>query len=403
MKIGVWLNEDYNPQEGGGFSYYERLVEAIDSYSFDRDVEICYVTKSQADFSMLHHPVIRLKSSYTPSMSSRILCRLPLVGWHYASLNSVERNQTINRQYVTQLQKEHVGFIYYLTSGCEIPSFPFVATHWDIGHLSTYAFPELAMGGNFETRQRYFSNILPKALLTFVESEASRAELLRYTFVAAKKMRVVPIFAGKCVECTVGEGTQKDILDQFGLKKNQYFFYPAQFWAHKNHVGLLHAFQRFYQQHPEFRLVLTGSDKGNKEYIRSVVRDLKLDDAVVFPGFVPNETINCFYQNATALVMASFFGPTNMPPLEAMALGCPVIASDVEGHREQLKDAALYFEPMEEDSLSAAMEQMFAERDKYCTLITNHKHVTEFTLDVAIARINKYLKEAVLIRRSWKV
>ena len=212
----------------------------------------------------------------------------------------------------------------------------------------------------------------------------------------------MPIFAGNCIEEQVKEERQAEILQQYGLAKHKFFFYPAQFWAHKNHVNLIKAFAELNKKHPEYKLVFTGSDKGNKAYIQTLVKELGLKDKVVFAGFVENAAINTFYKNATALTMASFFGPTNMPPIEAMHIGCPVICSDIAGHREILGDAALYFDAKDADSILKCMEQMIVSRDKYIEVICSQAKISVFTIDEALRRINQYMLELIPIRTTWK-
>jgi glycosyltransferase involved in cell wall biosynthesis len=63
---------------------------------------------------------------------------------------------------------------------------------------------------------------------------------------------------------------------------------------------------------------------------------------VHFLGLVPDEDVPALYEGAVALVMPAYFGPTNLPPLEAVTLGCPVIYSDLPEFREQMGTAALY-------------------------------------------------------------
>ena len=58
------------------------------------------------------------------------------------------------------------------------------------------------------------------------------------------------------------------------------------------------------------------------------------------------------YRHALALTFVSYFGPDNLPPLEAFALGCPVITSAIEGVDEQLGNAALYVNPDSVSNLS---------------------------------------------------
>ena len=74
---------------------------------------------------------------------------------------------------------------------------------------------------------------------------------------------------------------------------------------------------------------------------------------VHFLGYVEDKSIPALYTHSLALIMASYFGPTNIPPLEAMMLGTPVIASDV--HKNQLGPVALYFNPDDTSELSRLM------------------------------------------------
>lgn len=400
MKIGVWLNADYQPQAGGGFSYFDRLVHAIDVYEFDSSLDICFVTKSKESFSFKRE-VVRLQAEVKPTLKERIMRRLPLVGWHYSDLTSKRINYEQINIYHKQLKESGIRILFYPTAGVGMPNFPFIATNWDIGHLSTYAFPEVAMDGQFQRRNLHFTTQLPQALMTFCESEAGKKELLKFTNIKEDKLRVVPIFAGACVDIKVSEDQQDMILSKYNLQRNKYFFYPAQFWAHKNHYTLLNAFKKFVESNPDYRLVLTGSDQGNKSYVESLIIDYGLVDKVIFPGFVSIEAINTFYKNAAALVMATYFGPTNMPPLEAMALGCPVVCTNLDGHREQLEDAAIYFDARSVEELIASLNQVIDENEIWRQKIKQQQEKTCFTLKEAINRINRYFLEVLVIRSTW--
>ena len=102
-------------------------------------------------------------------------------------------------------------------------------------------------------------------------------------------------------------------------------------------------------------MVFTGSDKGNEQLVRRKISELGLDDQIHMLGFVPRDDLKALYSTALALTFASFFGPGNLPPLEAFALGCPVIASRVPGTQEQLGDAALLFNPADPEELANAI------------------------------------------------
>jgi len=412
IKIAVWLNKNYQPDVGGGFSYYDRLVEGIDKYEFDPTLDICFVTESIGSNNVLSKPIVQLfykPKTEKPKIRDRVIMKLPYIGKiikrrFYQNLEK-RQNQQKNEAYNIILKNSSVDIIYYICQAeCALLDFPFIATNWDIGHCSTFAFPELITdrGFGFELRNNFYSQVLPRALMIFVESLTGKSEILKYTKIGEHKLRVVPIFAGNCVNIVVPDAEQKKILEKYGLEKNSFFFYPAQFWAHKNHSLLLKSFAKLSAIFPKYKLVLTGADYGNLEYIQSLAQQFNIENKVLFLGFVPINCINTFYLNTTSLIMPSYLGPTNMPPIEAMELGCPVICSDIEGHHEILGEAAIYFNPMNENELYDAMVRMINNPEVYRELITRRNEKSVFKIDYSINKMNEYFKEIAIIRSAWK-
>ena len=91
------------------------------------------------------------------------------------------------------------------------------------------------------------------------------------------------------------------------------------------------------------------------KYIQDSVDELELSKQVVFTGFVSNTEMRYLYKQSFALTMPSYFGPTNLPPLEAFQLGVPVIYGDINGAREQLRDAAIFLDLSNYQSLCDAV------------------------------------------------
>ena len=80
-----------------------------------------------------------------------------------------------------------------------------------------------------------------------------------------------------------------------------------------------------------------------------------------FLGYVPNEDITEIYRRARAMVMPTFFLFLNIPPLEALAIGCPTAVSNVYGMPEQVGDAALLFDPNKVDEIAAAIYKLWTD------------------------------------------
>ena len=222
-----------------------------------------------------------------------------------------------------------------------------------------YPFPEVSMHGIYEARKNSVEQTLFQAFAVFCESETGKKEAINLYKLYSEKIYIIPLPPGRVVDLNVLAEEQNKILSDYQLEPNKFFFYPAQFWAHKNHYNLVISFKEFILSHADFKLVLTGSDQGNLKYIKSIVNDLNLSENVLFTGFVEENVIYTFYKNALCLVMPTFLGPTNMPLLEAQNLGCKIICSNLPGHREMLKENAIYIDPKNSKSILEAMNFHF--------------------------------------------
>lgn len=403
MKLGIWLNPNYDPKIGGGFSYYSRLINGIDNHNFSNEVEIVFLREGK-EIPQLNHPIIAL--NYTPSkprIKDRIQLRIPFRR-QIAKKRIQRRNeQEKNKFYCKQIQDANIKLIYYpIQTPQVLPNIPFIVSNWDIGHRSSWMFPELMQDGQFEWREYYYNTILPQALMILCESEAGRQELISYTRINPIRVKVMPLFSGNAIDSIISKEEQSQVLLNFNLSIHKYFYYPAQFWAHKNHYTLLHAFSLFHKNYPDYKLIFTGSNQGNQIYIQNICHTLGLSDSVIFGGFVSPMVVSTLYQNAAALVMPTLLGPTNMPLLEAMQLGCPVVCSNLPGHREELSESAIYINnPIDQMELYAAMEEVVLHNEKYRQRILSRRLECPFTLEKALQLLNNHFIEAIRIRNCW--
>jgi glycosyltransferase involved in cell wall biosynthesis len=106
-------------------------------------------------------------------------------------------------------------------------------------------------------------------------------------------------------------------------------------------------------------IVFSGSSKNNYIKIRENVINLGLEEQVCFIGYVNDIEMKFLYTKASGLVMPTYYGPTNIPPLEAFYLNCPVAISNVYGISEQVQDAALLFDPNNVDEIAHAMSRLW--------------------------------------------
>lgn len=138
----------------------------------------------------------------------------------------------------------------------------------------------------------------------------------------------------------------------------------------KNHVRLIEAFDRFKTEtHSKWQLVLGGSDWHGAEAIHARAKASPFSHDIRFLGFVPDADLPNLYRSAGAMVYPSLFEGFGMPPVEAMACGCPVISSDAGSLREVVGEAARLIDPTSVTSLQQALEEVASDRSQRQWLI----------------------------------
>jgi glycosyltransferase involved in cell wall biosynthesis len=298
------------------------------------------------------------------------------------------------------LMREGIEFFLNTSPEIAVLEIPYLAIVWDLQHRLQPYFPEVSSGNIWQIRENFFSNVLKRAAFVVTGTQAGKNEIHLFYGIPDERIRILPHptprFALEAGPANVAQ------LEKYKLPRD-YVFYPAQFWSHKNHVGLLRALVRL-KETDNLRLpvVFTGSDRGNEDYARQTVRTLGLEEQVHFLGHVPRETLVALYQNAFVLCYPSFFGPENLPPLEAFALGCPVIAADVPGAREQLGDAATLVNPADEVEIAQALKSLLLDKTKREELIRRGKErARRFTGSDFAKGLFALLDEFQPIRRCW--
>lgn len=131
----------------------------------------------------------------------------------------------------------------------------------------------------------------------------------------------------------------------------------------KNHVRLIAAFEQFRERtNSDVKLVLGGGDWHGAEVIRARAAASRFSADIRFLGFVPDAELPALYQAAEAMVYPSLFEGFGLPPIEAMACGCPVICSVRGALGEVVGDAATIVDPECEADIANAMADVIAER-----------------------------------------
>ena len=152
-----------------------------------------------------------------------------------------------------------------------------------------------------------------------------------------------------------------------------FFLFLGNVKPHKNLARLIQAFKQISGQVPH-DLLIVGKKEGFIIADRAVeVAAAELGARIAFSGYLDDETLKGYFAHATALVFPSLYEGFGLPPLEAMACGCPTLVSNGFSLPEVCADASLYCDPYSVDDIAAKMLEIATRADLRTTLIARGK------------------------------
>jgi glycosyltransferase involved in cell wall biosynthesis len=216
---------------------------------------------------------------------------------------------------------------------------PAAVTVHDLQHE---LYPQFFSRAELAYRRVLYKQAVTSSRIVIAISEHARETLLVRYGIDPARVVAIPL------------GVDHERLTPGDELREPFLLYPANPWPHKNHARLYEAFARVRDSRPELRLVLTGTGHAST-----------LPDGVESRGRVSYEELVGLYRTASALVFPSLYEGFGLPPLEAMACGCPVAASNAASLPEVCGDAAELFDPSSPGDMARAIEAVLADPGPY--------------------------------------
>ena len=339
---------------GGGFNQALNSIQQMNELTVDRfDFSVITPAKENIDFLKK----LNIKAEYVAiTLLDKILSRLfpgRIWGLILATLKIIG-------PFEKELIKQNCDLVYLVEQSSRaecLQNLNFIQTVHDLCHQDQLEFPEVRNFGEFRTRELVFQNTLTRAFIVMVDSEELADKInLRY---GVDRDRIVTMpFSPSPFLKKPKVSDNANILKLYKLDYG-YFFYPAQFWAHKNHYRIIEAVKLLHQEDTQCRVVFVGGEKGNYAFLDRLIRGYGLSKHIQSLGFVPAEHMSALYENCQAVIMPTYFGSTNLPPLEAWLIGKPLIYS--KQFSDHAGNAAIFINPDDASSIANAMKSMLDE------------------------------------------
>lgn len=361
MKIVAILES--SPSVGGGFNQALNAIQQMQRICAGR-FDFLVLTNRSENADILRELGIPSEIFAYSFVDSLLAVMSRNVWWH-----SIQARIKLTGPFENKLVQMGCDLVYFVSpteKSSALQRLNFITTVWDACHRDMPEFPEVRSFNQLQARERYFQHQLFPAILTLTDSEALATSLThRY---GMDRNRLLPMPFSPAPFLTRENGPSAlDILKKYSLEAG-YFFYPAQFWAHKNHIRILEALVQLNVENCRLNVVFSGGNQGNRAHVERFVQHHNLESQVRFLDFVPAADMPGLYRGCRAVVMPTYFGPTNLPPLEAWTFNKPLIYS--RPFANQVHDAAILADPDSIDELASALKKCMNSQE--CeTLIAN--------------------------------
>lgn len=253
---------------------------------------------------------------------------------------------------------------------------PYVVTVHDLSSLLYETRPGVRMNA----RRALFRRGLQRAERILAVSDATRRDVQNILGIPGDRIRRVynapnPEFFARRQAAAEAPGCgEPGVVEQHRILERYSIHYPFLLYAgnirpQKNIPRLVEAFAVVRAQlagHPHYRdlhLIIIGDEISRYPSVRQAVIKSRVENAVRFLGFVPFDTLRCFYESASAFVFPSLYEGFGLPPLEAMAAGTPVVTSSVSSLPEVVNDAAVLVNPENVFDIARGIRDVLLDED----------------------------------------
>ncbi len=304
------------------FSINKQNIEILKNYNF----HVKYIKKSNVNLSFikfyhsLHNTKFKKFINY--------ICRLDL--------------------FEKSLISEKIDFIHFnhmSPLALFLKKIDYGVSFWDMAHLDYPIFPESKENyDSIESREYTYKHLSDNSFYIVTDCEENKSNFSKRYNIIRDKISIIYSEPSSQLLKNLKEknSIKNNIIEELDLKNKEFIFYPAQYWAHKNHIYILEALQILKSKYNKvIKTVFCGTDKNNLGYLKSVAEKLKINEEVKFLNFLNEDEIYNLYKYSFAIVAPTYFGPTNHLPIEGFCFEKPVLYSDIMCDNEQVRDGVI--------------------------------------------------------------
>ena len=387
MKIGIYLGDYKKPESIGDLTFETTFINELLKRNCDHEFVVYYFGKKNLFTSRENIKFVNLKYFKKPIIS--------------LSQGEIKLSKIPIRSFNYRLKKDRINIVLFMTPYLhEHIELPYYCIIRDVAHRILPHFPEFNTTSIFERREKKLNTFLNSASRIITGNDIIKNDIKTLYDVIADNISTCPMPCPAWVENTKDNEL---ILKENKLAKDSYILYPAQYWVHKNHIRLILASQILHEQNINLKIVFTGMDRGNKAYLQEQVEEMDLNEDTVFLDYLDRNQLSTLYKNAYCMVYPSLAGADSISALEALYFNCPVLISNHSGYRSQLKNSALYFNPLDENDIVEKIKTLNDVVIKNELIQNGQILIKENSIKNYMDKFLNIMDSFYLIRRCWSL
>jgi glycosyltransferase involved in cell wall biosynthesis len=346
MKVG-FFPKYMDGHKTGTDNYYTNLITNLAEIGKSSEIYVIRQKNNDDGLSGLTNEIL------IPTLPSLLKTHL---GLPYVGLPYIIKKADLDVIHVTWHLSEQITS-FYLNYGTRK-----VITIHD---LVPYIYPETTPGKQF--------NFFWKTILKLIKNRAdaiiavsnhTKMDCIKYLGIPEEKIRVIYEATDEIFKPVKNdkEETQKYLENKYGIKF-PFILSVGTVEEKKNIPNVIKAFYRLKKAGNNHKLVIVGKLGWKYDEVFKTINDLDLMKNVILTGYVPDEDLVKLYNTADIFVYPSIYEGFGLPPLEAMACGCPVITSNTSSLPEVVGDAGVLIDPLDSKSIADEMHNILTNNE----------------------------------------
>lgn len=316
MKIAIDIREAGHEKTGKGWYTYNLVHELL---KLDHENEYILYTDAEK------HPLGNFKNATVKVM------KVKSIQWHLKVLKDI---------------KAEKAEIFFAPTSYIIPALApkSLKTIITIHDLVAFLFPNTHSAKAVVIERLTLKRAIKKAKAILVVSQNTQKDLLKKFQYPADKIFLTPCAPSEFFREKIDEKELEKLKKKYQLPEN-FILAVGTLEPRKNFPNLIKSFVIIKRKYPDYKLVIVGKKGWKFKQIEDALKQYNLQNDVIFPGYLDDQELHKIYAIAKVFVFPSLYEGFGIPPLEAMASGCPVVSSNVASMPEVVDQAGLLIDP----------------------------------------------------------